>query len=163
MSEAWEAILARSESPIETMLAEGIRRDLGWPAHAGSIHEVPVTALGWHSALVFSQQPIGRYRADFAIGVMGRGWRWPKLFVVECDGREWHSSPEAQQRDAARDEFIGDLGMIVLRLKGYEIWHKEAWRWLPDRMGIAPDDWKLRGSYEGADEFYAALRAERKL
>lgn len=53
------------------------------------------------------QVKIPPYRADFLIN------RW---LVVEIDGATYHSSPEAIERDKARDEFMQDDGYSVLRI-----------------------------------------------
>ena len=53
------------------------------------------------------QVEVGRYRLDF----LANGW-----LAIEIDGVTYHSSPEAQKRDGARDEFFESHGYTVLRI-----------------------------------------------
>ncbi len=39
-----------------------------------------------------------------------------RKLVVEIDGETWHGSPDAKERDAARDEIIRAEGYTVLRI-----------------------------------------------
>ena len=74
------------------------------------------------------QEPVGPYIADFYI--IARGYNTnPQLYppkaevrlVVECDGRDYHSSPEQIEHDRKRDEYMKAQGTHVLRLTGSEI------------------------------------------
>ena len=59
------------------------------------------------------QYEISPYRADFAI---------PALHViVECDGKEYHTSDEQIARDKERDAYMEKLGWKVFRFTGSEI------------------------------------------
>lgn len=53
------------------------------------------------------QVSVSRYRLDFLVD---------DTLVVEIDGAEWHSSPEAVARDRARDQTLDDLGYTILRI-----------------------------------------------
>jgi len=53
------------------------------------------------------QVPVGNYRLDFLVD---------KKLVIEVDGARWHSSPEAVERDAARDKVLSGKGFEVLRI-----------------------------------------------
>lgn len=53
------------------------------------------------------QVPVARYRLDFLVD---------KRLIVEVDGAAYHSSPEAVERDAKRDEFMKGEGFEVLRI-----------------------------------------------
>lgn len=57
------------------------------------------------------------YKADFQIR-SGQG----KL-IIECDGKEFHSTPYASQYDRSRQQAIEALGYRVLRFTGTEIWN----------------------------------------
>jgi very-short-patch-repair endonuclease len=85
---------------------------------------------------VFSQFPIGNYRADFMLvrwavtynmdddpSNMHRiALRLPAV-VVECDGHEFHEKTKEQaQRDKARDRFFQAEGYHVLRFTGSELY-----------------------------------------
>jgi very-short-patch-repair endonuclease len=62
----------------------------------------------------------GRYRYDFAVERDGR-----TLAVIECDGRQFHSTPEQLERDHAKDVSAEEAGFEVFRFSGREI-HRDA-------------------------------------
>lgn len=65
-----------------------------------------------------TQYVVGRYRLDLA---------FPKEMVaIECDGKEWHSSPEQVERDRLKDEFLTDNGWRVIRISGGDIFRRSA-------------------------------------
>ena len=61
-----------------------------------------------------------RFRYDFAIEKDGK-----VIAVIECDGREFHSSPEQLSRDLVKDLSAKQAGLIVFRRWGSEI-HYDA-------------------------------------
>lgn len=64
------------------------------------------------------QYEIPPYRADFAFP--------DKKIIVECDGREFHTSDEDRERDAIRDKYLQSKGWEVIRFTGSEI-YRESW------------------------------------
>lgn len=95
----------RTESPIEKSLVGAIQ---DWIACHGFLCDV------------FTQVPIGPYRADILIEDDGR-----KL-VVECDGAEFHAITKEQvERDKRRDRYCAARGLCVMRFSGAEI-HRDA-------------------------------------
>lgn len=90
----------KTESPIESALVGFI---LGWLDHHGG------------EASVTSQAPIGPYRADILVQ------RDDRKLVVECDGADYHGSPERVQRDKRRDRYCAARGIHVMRFSGSEI------------------------------------------
>lgn len=107
-----------TESPIETILGVSLIARLtqvyGDRAHwcsASAAHMVPPG----HVAIV-AQLPWKNYRADWAILIDGQ-----PAVVVECDGREFHSSAEQISRDTSRDFAMLDAGIEVFRFSGSEI------------------------------------------
>lgn len=60
-----------------------------------------------------TQEPCGRYRMDIVIPKYG--------IAIECDGEEWHSSPEQKVYDRRRDRFLRKHGWTVLRFSGKQI------------------------------------------
>lgn len=82
------------ESPIETKLSGALE--------------------AW-GVKVVAQKKIGNYRADLFIEMDG------KKIVVECDGKEFHSSSEQRAHDKERDDFMERAGLLVLRFTGKEI------------------------------------------
>ncbi len=107
------AVAKHTESPIETILAVAILVQ-----HGGAVQlRAHGTGFGPQWTLI-PQYPFGRYRADFALRhADGR------LFFIECDGRDFHSSPEQVEYDARRDEAMISAGHRVFRFTGAEIHH----------------------------------------
>ena len=65
------------------------------------------------------QVEIGPYRADFVVDTPSG-----QAFLVECDGRDFHTL----EVDAQRDEDIERrFGMKTYRLTGREIWNSDEW------------------------------------
>ncbi len=58
------------------------------------------------------QKVIGRYIVDFYIHAAG--------LVIELDG-EQHGEPEGLAKDAARDAWLREQGLTVLRYSNYEV------------------------------------------
>ena len=58
------------------------------------------------------QKQFGRYIVDF--------FRASAKLVVELDGSQ-HYDPEAERRDAARDEYLHTLGLTVLRFSNADV------------------------------------------
>ena len=78
-----------------------------------------------HEKAIIPQFKISRYRLDFAIiatDLLGR----QVLLAIECDGHEWHSSPEARDRDNRRDKALRSIGWETLRMPGWRL-HREPW------------------------------------
>lgn len=74
--------------------------------------------------LIKPQSPLGRYRADFLVG-LGANSQWRKI-VVECDGHNYHERTKEQAaHDRGRDRFLTLNGYKVMRFTGSEI-HKDA-------------------------------------
>lgn len=68
-----------------------------------------------------SQVKVGRYRADFEIGLPGNLEKISKV-LIECDGHEYHhATPEQVSRDGRRDRFLIREGYMVFHISGTEI------------------------------------------
>lgn len=88
--------------------------------------------------LVYPQQVIGKYRADFVLIRLRYGYtdslekpeRTCEVMakvVVECDGHEFHEKTKEQaKRDKARDRFLQTEGYYVLRFTGSELYNNPA-------------------------------------
>ena len=105
---ALEALLAKCESPIESKLAEALFVVLCNEFPDGAVQLSP-------------QYRLGPYRYDFAIILQGG-----PLFFIECDGRDFHSSPEQIERDHAKGKFAHESGTPCLRYAG-SIIHKNPY------------------------------------
>lgn len=91
------------ESPIEIDLAVALDMYVGETFRQADLILVP-------------QFKLLRYRMDFAITKDSA----PKLFI-ECDGRDFHSSPEQLANDERKDKAAIDVGVTLLRFSGSEI------------------------------------------
>lgn len=87
------------ESPAETSFLEAMISSYGLTPNKGLLKGIDLS--------LDMQVKIPPYRADFLIN------RW---LVVEIDGATYHSSPEAIERDKARDDFLREHGYSVLRI-----------------------------------------------
>ena len=91
---------AECESPIERLLA---------------IFLVP-HAERWGFKVIV-QFKHDRFKYDFAIEKAGK-----VVAVIECDGREFHSTPEQIARDVAKDLSAKQAGFSVFRFSGAAIY-----------------------------------------
>ena len=63
------------------------------------------------------------YRVDFLIPVWYKNRDEGKLFVIECDGHEFHQKTKEQvERDNQRTRALQRAGYIVMRFSGSEIY-----------------------------------------
>jgi very-short-patch-repair endonuclease len=124
--QVWEAC----ESPIEQYLCCGLFAVLGCRAVQGPfdrsrLPQLGEIASGKPGSFLFSQHWIGVYRADFLLVLVDPERRTARLIVLECDGKDYHSSADQIERDAARDAEILKAGYHeVLRFTG-SILHSE--------------------------------------
>jgi len=61
------------------------------------------------------QYPIGPFFVDFL--------HIESKTVIEIDGKYFHTSPEQQNRDQKRQQYIEKQGYTVIRFTGYEVYH----------------------------------------
>lgn len=71
--------------------------------------------------LVFAQNPIKRYRADFLLVALSPLKAEPAFLIVECDGEAYHSAEEDVLRDEARERELRATGFRIVRHTGREI------------------------------------------
>lgn len=74
---------------------------------------------------VVPQYKIGRYRLDFAFFFYDINGQHHSI-NIECDGKEYHSSPEAVQRDKDRDHYMRCQGFDVWRYPGWALYHGDG-------------------------------------
>lgn len=91
----FEHELKKSESPIETMM---------------------LNALHEYEYKPYAQIPCKSYRIDVALYYKG------KKIAIECDGKQFHSSPEQKEHDRIKDSVLKKEKWIVLRFTGSEIY-----------------------------------------
>ncbi len=120
-------VWAACESPIEQWLCRGLFILLGCRAVAGAYDqtrraELAKIAGSEPAAFLFAQHRIGRYRADFLVVLVDPTKRISRHFIIECDGKNFHSSDEQRSRDAERDAAILAGGYrVVLRIAGRDL------------------------------------------
>lgn len=106
-----------TESPIETIfganLALALRpvcEELGWNFSIGARSDADV----W----LQPQFPHQQFRYDFA--VLAR-WQPQPLILIECDGKEFHSTDRQQANDRLKDNAALKAGVRLVRFSGSEI------------------------------------------
>lgn len=101
----------KAESPIEHLFYaafEFMRPHLMLPQNAG--------------LQVMQRRQVGNYRADFYFQIRSVENKLKEM-VVEVDGHEFHERTKAQAaRDRSRDRWMDDMGILVLRFTGSEVW-----------------------------------------
>lgn len=123
------------QSEIEQMMAAALTasivfREKGkwlspWPADrlkafASTVH------LELFDCVIAPQVKVGRFVVDFALA-FPRHDMPPAIVAVECDGHDFHDRTKQQvARDKARDRFMAERQIPVLRFTGSEIW-KDAY------------------------------------
>ncbi len=90
---------AQCESPIEVMLGAQLC------AMGGDLEVIP-------------QFHLRGFRYDFAIR---RAGQHENVVLIECDGREFHSTPEQIANDKRKDEVAVGAGMGIVRFTGSDI------------------------------------------
>jgi very-short-patch-repair endonuclease len=115
---------ARCESPIEQMFCLSLFQVTPgiWAIDGDfrpSLLEHRPKARG---VLVFAQQPIKQYRADFLLVALSPEQVEAAFLIVECDGQEFHSSADAIKRDARRERVLRNTGFRIVRHTGADIY-----------------------------------------
>lgn len=103
----------KTESPIETILGAELQRIL--EETLSESFAVGETGREADFTLV-PQFNLRRYRYDFAMFVDGE-----PAVLIECDGKDFHSSPEQMDNDAAKDALALASGFQIKRFPGWRI------------------------------------------
>jgi hypothetical protein len=110
------AMAAETESPIETIFgakfALALRplcNDIGWKFSVGT---------GDDDLVLYPQFPLARFRYDFAVVAK---WKAKPLVLIECDGKDFHSSADQQANDKLKDDAASNAGIRLIRFTGSEI------------------------------------------
>lgn len=118
----------RCESPIEKMMLASILLvldDIGHPFLRWNLYGLDFSWPGksvipTDNVTLFCQAVIGKYRADFLLGIWALGEH--RAIVIECDGHDYHERTKAQAcRDRKRDRWMTINDVVVLRFTGSEI------------------------------------------
>lgn len=98
--EDWQRYFQRScESPAEVAFLDAMVEAFNLTPEKGRLRGGGLTLQ--------MQVPVMNYRLDFLID---------DGLIVEIDGAQWHSSPEAIERDAERDKALAAKGYEILRI-----------------------------------------------
>jgi len=88
--------------------------------------------------VIAPQFVIARYRMDFLVqSKLGGRRRW---LNIECDGYDYHMSPEFKARDMARDRYMAGLGIRTIRYSGQWI-YKNHLRGVADEIEAELRSW----------------------
>lgn len=107
---------AETESPIETIFGaqfalalRALCNDTGWKFSFGR---------GDDDLVLYPQFPLARFRYDFAVVA---NWKEKPLLLIECDGKDFHSSANQRANDKLKDEAAAKASVRLLRFTGSEI------------------------------------------
>lgn len=136
MKEQVIASLPLCESPIEELMLVAlgfmvIRGHEGFPV----IHDL-TSGEPWPKKhiVIVPQFAFARYRLDFLVTV-GKQW-----LAIECDGADYHTSPDQRTRDRLRDDYLRDLGIPTIRYSG--AWLKRNGAKIADEVAAVIQEWK---------------------
>jgi very-short-patch-repair endonuclease len=108
----------KCDSPIEEILGAHTMQlfaDCGHPLTFCEIDNVSDHKVG--TLLIVPQFRFSKFRADWGVFRVGNA----QALLIECDGQDYHSSPEAVARDTARDASAHALGHLTMRFWGRQI------------------------------------------
>lgn len=120
------------ESPIEELMMAALQFcEFGYfrgphPVEKISFDDAKDVAFNMHHSMakvmICPQYPVGAYRLDFAVFVMGFDHSIARL-AVECDGHDFHEKTKQQAaKDKKRDRDLMLAGWRVFRFTGSEIY-----------------------------------------
>lgn len=158
----WE----RCESPIEQILCTAMFIDLGMTVVPPG-YRIRDFVTDQPRPILFSQHRIAGYRVDFLVVVADTETCVP--FVIECDGKHYHSSDEQQARDDERDDALRHAGVReVYHFTGWQIVKRLPWVLTEivevlGQYGVAPTPPDEFGDYRSLrDQFQQSRTKERQ-
>jgi len=117
-------IVGAAESPIEEMFGGALTAELRRRYTAEEFGIFNPAEPNEHPAgcmMLVAQFELLRFRYDFALRFRGS----PDPFLlIECDGKQFHSSPEQIANDRRKDECALKHGVHLIRLKGGDIHYR---------------------------------------
>lgn len=117
--------MANCESPIEQIMA--LRLNEYWSGYKAVNDRLlrGIDIIGIDKQVNISIDK-NKYRADFEIAVHDDYLKKGYIFIIECDGHNFHEKTKAQaQRDKKRDRDITASGRYVMRYTGSEVYNNE--------------------------------------
>jgi very-short-patch-repair endonuclease len=123
-----EKAAQKCESPIEQcmlaamsfhfMLAAWVRNGRHCRVHISDEPPTGNRTTDWPLVTIVPQFQLDDFRVDFALF-----WLDGRLFVVECDGHEFHErTAEQAERDRRRDRMLQQRNIPIFRFTGREIY-----------------------------------------
>jgi very-short-patch-repair endonuclease len=139
------------ESPIEVDL--------------GVMFLIAFRAIGDDDFQLVPQQVLRSFRYDFAVTHQGK-----LIGLIECDGKEFHSTTEQIANDHAKDKLAAQMGVRMFRFSGSDIWRdpqgcvREVLYTIIPKIHLTPDQWDalnlaLAPRPTAPDEFLCAAAA----
>ena len=123
------------ESPIERILLPWLLTRRYRPFEFKPLVLLPGEGgkLEYGQIALVPQMPFGRFRTDFVLA--GKGREFVRLFVIECDGADYHE----KEKDDARDAQIkkeNNRVKAIIRLTGGQIMNqpRESAEFVRDRV-----------------------------
>lgn len=105
------------ESPIESMLGAAVLEMFERAGQTLTLCKNDRLESAPSGFLFVPQFRWGYYRSDWAIVVA----KPLSALLIECDGRDFHCSPEQRAHDAKKDRAALDRGYLTMRFTGSEI------------------------------------------
>jgi very-short-patch-repair endonuclease len=107
--------------------AVGMAHDCESPIEVALGSQLKLLIEIWNESLtpqleLVPQYPLLRFRYDFGIVADSK-----LIAIVECDGKDFHSSEAAQANDAAKNVAAWRAGAEVFRFPGSEIFRRDAY------------------------------------
>jgi very-short-patch-repair endonuclease len=99
-------------------------------------------AIGDDDFRLVPQRELGPYRYDFGITRQGK-----LIGLIECDGKEFHSTDDQLANDRAKDKLAAETGVRMFRFSGSEIFRdskacvREVLHTIIFKNYLAPEQW----------------------
>lgn len=117
-------IAGAAESPIEEMLGGALTAELRrryTPEQFGIYNPSEPNEHPHGCMMLVTQFDLLRFRYDFAMRVQG----FPRPFLlIECDSKQFHSTPEQIANDRRKDECAFRHAIPLIRLAGRDIHYR---------------------------------------
>jgi len=153
-------VQAFTESHIESALARSLLQASMFRLSPEGIPPDP--RGGW--VYVVPQYGVGRYRLDFALFVITYD-EDIVMIDLECDGKQFHSTPQQIEKDDERNVTLVSEGWIVLRYPGGAIHHEadacadEVQTFIECILAGCPTEELVRGKCFGWDNWHTLQRS----
>lgn len=112
------------DSPIEEELGAEILTYFAGKGHPLKLSLVTDARDATEQLLLVPQFKWSIYRSDWAIVKARPG---ATALLIECDGKDFHSSPEQRAHDARKDAAAAERGHLTVRFTGSRIFRSPKW------------------------------------